>query len=128
MSARKLPCILPQLFHISYTFLSWFHLAYSSMPGHPGERQPGHNPQFQRYKPVEFAPYQGGKSNFPTWDVFTVFSSFPETYSLLSIKASRPTGAKGEVRRAILGTVAQWKEGKPTAHVEAAKILVMDFL
>src|SRR6266567_5415740 len=98
------------------------------MPGHPGERQPGNNPQFPRYKKVEFAPYQGGKSNFPTWDVFTVFSSFPETYSLLSIKASRPTGARGEVRRAILGTVAQWKEGKPTPHAEAAKILVQDFL
>src|SRR5437764_15248431 len=94
------------------------------MPGYPGER---HNPQ-QRYKPVEFPPYQGGKSNFPTLHVFSAFSGDAETYYLLHMKASRPTSAIGEVRRAILGTVANWKEGKRTPHAEAARILVQDFL
>src|SRR5438034_10536191 len=95
------------------------------MPG--ATERSGQNPQ-QPYRPVEFPPYQGAKSNFPTWDVFTVFSSFQETSYLLHIKAARSYGARGEVRRAILGTVEQWKEGKPTPHAEAAKIMVQDFL
>jgi hypothetical protein len=37
-------------------------------------------------------------------------------------------GGRGNVRRAILGTVEHWKIGKPTPHAEAAKVLVQGFL
>ncbi len=97
------------------------------MPGNPGERQSGHNPQFHQPLPVEFEQYQGTQ-NFPTWSVFTVMTSYFETYDMLQRMASQPTGGRGAVRRAILGTVEHWKNGKPTPHAEAARVLVQGFL
>jgi len=97
------------------------------MPGNPGERQPGHNPQFHQPKPVEFGEYQGTQ-NFPTWSVFTVMTSYYETSYMLQTMASQPTGGRGAVRRAILGTVEHWKNGKLTPHAEAARVLVQGFL
>ena len=102
-------------------------VSINSMPGHPGERQPGHNPQFHRYKPVEFQPYQG-KRNFPTWSVYTVFTSYFETYDMLRGLASHDPGGRGNVRRAVLGTVEHWERGKPTPHAEEAQMLVQSFL
>ena len=32
------------------------------------------------------------------------------------------------MRRAILGSVEHWKNGKPTPHAEAARVLVQSFL
>jgi hypothetical protein len=99
----------------------------SSMPGNQGERQPGQNPQFHHHKPVEFQVYEG-KRNFPTWSVYATMTSYYETYDMLRNMASQPTGGRGAVRRAVLGTVEHWKIGKPTPHREAARILVQDFL
>ena len=97
------------------------------MPGYPGERQPGQNPQGQ-YKPVEFQPYQGTTQNFPTWSVFTTMTSYFDTYDMLRRLASHNPGGMGNVRRAVVGTVEHWKTGKPTAHAEAAKVLVQGFM
>src|SRR5713226_897471 len=97
------------------------------MPGNPGERQPGHTPQFHHTLPVECEPHQG-TPNFPTWNVFTVMTSYFETYDMLQNMASQPSGGRGAVRRAILGTVEHWKNGKPTPHAEAARVLVQGFL
>jgi len=94
------------------------------MPGNPSERQPGQN----RYKPVEFQPYQGTTQNFPTWSVFTTMTSYFDTYDMLRRLASHNPGGMGNVRRAVVGTVDHWKTGKPTAHAEAAKVLVQGFL
>src|SRR5260370_4679975 len=97
------------------------------MPGNPGERQSGHNPEFQQPLPVEFEQYQG-RQNVPTWSEFTVMTSYFETYDRLPRMASQSTGGRGAVRRAILGTVEHWKNGKPTPHAEAARVLVQGFL
>src|SRR5260370_10082272 len=97
------------------------------MPGYPGERHPGHNPQFHQAKPVEFQPYQGTQK-FPTWSVYTVMTSYYETTYMLQSMASHPSEGRGAVRRAILGTVEHWKNGKPTPHAEAARVLVQGFL
>src|SRR5260370_37953043 len=97
------------------------------MPGIPGERQPGHKPQFHHTLAVEFEPFQGTQ-NFPTWSVFTVMTSYFETTSMLQSMASHPSGGRGAVRRAILGTVEHWKNGIPTPHSEAARVLVQGFL
>ena len=94
------------------------------MPGYPGERQPGQN----RYKPVEFQPYQGTTQNFPTWSVFTTMTSYFETYDMLRRLASHNPGGMGNVRRAVVGTVDHWKTGKPTPHAEAARVLVQGFM
>src|SRR2546429_158952 len=94
------------------------------MPGHPGERQPGHNP----YKPVEFPPYQG-KRNFPTWSVYTTMTSYFETYDVLRRLAVYNPGGMGNVRRAVIGTVNSYLQGgKPSIHDEPAKVLVQGFL
>src|SRR5258708_20532523 len=97
------------------------------MPGNPGERQSGHNPQFHQPLPVEFEQYQGTQ-NFPTWSVFTVMTSYFETYDMLQRMASQPSGGRGAVIRAILGTVEHWKNGKPRPHAEAGSILAQGFL
>src|SRR5438045_3834561 len=97
------------------------------MPGNPGERQPADNPQFHRQKPVEFQPYQGTQ-NFPTWSVFTVMTSYYDTYDMLQRMASQPSGGRGAVRRAVIGSVEHWKNDKPTPHGEAARILAQGFL
>ncbi len=76
---------------------------------------------------MEFSEYNGWV-NRPTWDVFTVMTSYYETYDMLQRMASQPTGGRGAVRRAVLGSVEHWKIGKPTPHAEAARILVQDFL
>ena len=97
------------------------------MPGNQRERQPGDNPQSHRHKPVEFGEYQG-KRNFPTWNIFAVMTSYYDTYDMLRRMASQPSGGRGAVRRAILGTVEHWKIGKPTPHAEAARVLAQGFL
>jgi len=97
------------------------------MPGNPGERQPGDNPQFHHTLPVEFEPFQGTQ-NFPTWSVFTSMTSYFETYDMLQNMASQPTGGRGAVRRAILGTVEHWKLLPVSIHAEAARVLVQGFL
>ena len=76
---------------------------------------------------MEFQEYNGWP-NFPSWDVFTVMTSYYETYDMLQSMASQPSGGRGAVRRAVLGTVEHWKNNKPTPHKEAAHILVQDFL
>lgn len=98
------------------------------MPGNTGERRPGgNNPEFRRFKPVEFQEYNGWV-NFPSWDVFTVMTSYYETSYMLQTMASHPIGGRGAVRRAVLGIVDHWKNNKPTPHPEAARVLVQDFL
>jgi len=42
--------------------------------------------------------------------------------------ASHNPGGMGNVRRAVIGTVEHWKTGKPTAHAEAARVLVQGFM
>ena len=95
------------------------------MPG--AEQRPGQPPQFHRYKPVEFQPYQG-KRNFPTWSVYTVFTGYFETYDMLRSLASHDPGGRGNVRRAVVGTVEHWERGKQTAHAQAARDVVQSFL
>ncbi|MGZ6356497.1 MAG: hypothetical protein ACXWOX_18135 [Ktedonobacteraceae bacterium] len=91
------------------------------------EQRPEDNPP-QRYKPVEFEPYQGTTQNYPTWSVFTTMTSYFETYDMLRRLAAHNPGGMGNVRRAVLGTVEHWKTGKPTAHAEATKVLVQGFM
>ena len=76
---------------------------------------------------IEFQEYNGWV-NYPSWSVFTVMTSYAETYEMLARMASQQPGGRGNVRRAVLGTVEHWKNDTPTPHAEAARILVQDFV
>ncbi len=52
---------------------------------------------------MEFEEYNGWL-NFPTWDVFTVMTSYYETYYELGRIADRST-TSNEVKRFVIGVV-----------------------
>ncbi len=83
--------------------------------------------QTQKVAGLEFAEYNGWP-NRPTWDVFTVLTSYNETREMLERMASHEPGGWGNVRRAVIGSIDQWRKNKPSPHTEAASTLVQDFL
>ncbi len=100
------------------------------MPVNNGERRLGHGNKEQfhrrserrthkdRLKPVEFGEYNGW-ANFPSWDVFTVMTSYYDTYQTLYRIADQ--GTPLAVRDFVTSTVQYWKEDKVTPHAEAAR-------
>ncbi len=76
---------------------------------------------------LEFGEYNGWV-NFPTWSVFTVMTSYEETYEALHRMSLQQPGGMGNVRRAVLGSVEHWKNDQPTPYAHAARILAQDFL
>jgi len=74
---------------------------------------------------MEFQEYNGWV-NFPSWDVFTVMTSYYETYQAIERAAEK--GQLQEVERFVTGIVDKWRQNQYTPHAEAAKIQVMDFL
>jgi hypothetical protein len=76
---------------------------------------------------LEFWEYNGWV-NRPTWNVYTVMTSYEDTSEALHRMASQQPGGMGNVRRAVLGSVEHWKNNRPSPYEEAAQTLVQDFL
>ena len=74
---------------------------------------------------MQFEEYNGWP-NFPSWSVFTVMTSYYETYQELEHVADTK-GTQG-VARFVKGAVEAWRNNQQTPHEEATKILVQDFL
>lgn len=77
---------------------------------------------------LEFHEYNGWQAGYPTWSVFTILTGDTDTYEAFHRIADQQPGGIGGVRRAVLGTVEQWKNNKPTPYAEAARMLVQSFL
>jgi len=96
--------------------------------GQLGRRRRGEQRKEQiQQQPLEFGEYNGWV-NFPTWSVFTVMSSFDEPREQLEYMASHQPGGRGNVRRAILGSVENWKNNRPAYYAEATPMLVTEFV
>ena len=78
---------------------------------------------------MEFEAYNGWP-NFPTWDVFTVMTSYYETYQELERVANGVSLSQGgrAVEQRVKQLVEAWKKGQYTGHEEAVHIQVQDFL
>ena len=78
---------------------------------------------------MQFEEYNGWP-NFPTWDVFTVMTSYYETYQELERVANSVSlsHAGRAVEQFVKQLVEAWKKGEYTGHEEAVHIQVQDFL
>jgi hypothetical protein len=78
---------------------------------------------------MQFEEYNGWP-NFPTWDVFTVMTSYYETYQELERVANSVSlsHAGQAVEQFVKQLVEAWKKGEYTGHEEAVHIQVQDFL
>jgi deoxyribodipyrimidine photolyase len=78
---------------------------------------------------MQFEEYNGWP-NFPTWDVFTVMTSYYETYQELERVANSVSLSQAArlVEQFVKQIVEAWKEGEYTGHEEAAHVQVQDFL
>ena len=94
---------------------------------HPQPHQHEQPAQKTNETALEFHEYHGWV-NYPTWTVYSVMTSFDETREQLEHVATQQPGGMGNVRRAVLGSVEHWKNGKPTPHLEAVRSLVQSFL
>ena len=75
---------------------------------------------------MKFEEYNGWP-NFPSWDIYTAWTSYYETYQELErIVKSDTSGRK--VQRFIMSTVDAWKSGRLTGHEEAVQVQIQDFL
>ena len=78
---------------------------------------------------MQFEEYNGWP-NFPTWDVFTVLTSYYETYQELERVANSVSlsHAGRTLEQFVKQLVETWKEGRYTGHEEAVHVQVQDFL
>jgi hypothetical protein len=75
---------------------------------------------------MKFEEYNGWP-NFPSWDIFTAWTSYYETYlELQRVAESDASGRK--IERFVTSTVAAWRSGRRTGHEEAVQMQVQDFL
>jgi len=85
----------------------------------------GKQPSHRNERPLAFGTYNGWV-NYPSWSVFTVLTSYYETYAALQALADR--GTPLAVRDFVIGHVDRWKQGSFTPHREAVQTLVQDFV
>ena len=78
---------------------------------------------------MQFEEYNGWP-NFPTWDVFTVMTSYYETYQELERLANSVSLSQAgrAVEQFVKQIVEAWKEGEYTGHEEAVHVQIQDFL
>ncbi len=78
---------------------------------------------------MDFDEYNGWP-NFPTWSVFQTMSDQEETYQeLYTIAHDGPLPrATVGIARFVQQALADWREGKATAHKQAAYVLAQEFL
>jgi hypothetical protein len=82
-------------------------------------------PSHRNERPLAFEEYNGW-INYPSWSVFTVMTSYYETYAALQAIADR--GIPLAVKNFVMSHVDRWKHGSLTPHAEAAHTLVQDFV
>ena len=70
---------------------------------------------------IEFDEYNGWK-NYPTWDIFTQVTSYPET----SRHFERLAQGNEDIRKAVEETIDNWRRGRPNSP-DVARGIVSDW-